>query len=196
MSRFSAVIFDLDGTLADSQLDFSAMRRETSCPEDIGLLEFIDSLEDERRRAQAVDVVHRHEMAGARRATWMPGAQALCRRLAHSPLPVGILTRNSRQAAELTIRALDIPHDMLVAREDAPPKPDPAGLLAILEAFGVAAQDAVYVGDYRYDLEAAANAGMASCLYDAGHGQAFRAQADIVVDHFDALAALLFADGR
>jgi beta-phosphoglucomutase-like phosphatase (HAD superfamily) len=35
------VIFDMDGTLVDSPLDFDAMRREIGCPPNRGLLEHI-----------------------------------------------------------------------------------------------------------------------------------------------------------
>ena len=187
-----AVIFDLDGTLADSRLDFAAMRQETDCPDELGLLEYIDALEDVSAKQRVAAVIHRHEMAGARRATWIDGAEALCLQLQQRGVPIGIFTRNSREAAKLTIESLSIPHQLLVAREDAPAKPDPTGLLRIVQAFSVTVEQALYVGDYRYDLEAAANAGIRSCLYDAGDAAEFRDQADIVVTQFQQLGDLLF----
>lgn len=190
--RVRAVIFDLDGTLADSQLDFAAMRRESSCPDDLGLLEFIDSLADPAEKERVANIIHCHEMAGARRATWIEGAQALCHQLTENDIPLAIFTRNSREAASYTVEALAIPHQILIAREDAPAKPDPTGLLAITEALDIDVDEALYVGDYLYDLQAAANAGMRSCLYDAGECEAFRDQADIVVTEFQQLASLLF----
>ena len=116
---FRGVVFDLDGTLADSRLDFEAMRADTGCPKGVGLLEFIDRLDSEEERRLAMDTIHYYEMDGARRATWIPGAEPLCHRLAGSGVPIGVFTRNSREAAELMLESLRIPCDSLVAREDA-----------------------------------------------------------------------------
>ncbi|MGB2337256.1 MAG: HAD family hydrolase, partial [Alcanivorax sp.] len=41
---FDGIIFDLDGTLVDSRLDFAAIRAHLNCPPDMGVLEFIDTL--------------------------------------------------------------------------------------------------------------------------------------------------------
>ena len=75
--RYKAVIFDLDGTLVDSRLDFAAMRAETGCPEGMGLLEYQAGIEDVERRNQVREVIYWHEMSGAKQATWMPGAEEM-----------------------------------------------------------------------------------------------------------------------
>jgi FMN phosphatase YigB (HAD superfamily) len=73
-----AVIFDLDGTLVDSRLDFPAMRAELQAPMDIGLLEYIEGLPTAGARRSAMAVVHRHEMTGGSAAPYHP---AHCRLL-------------------------------------------------------------------------------------------------------------------
>ena len=70
------VIFDLDGTLADSRLDFVAMRHEMELPPDVPILEALtrlDPLHADRCRA----ILHRHELAGAERAVLLPGVAEL-----------------------------------------------------------------------------------------------------------------------
>ena len=63
----AGVIFDLDGTLVDSALDFKLIRRELRLgPEPI--LEQMENLPDSRRR-ECEEVFARHETAGAMRAT-------------------------------------------------------------------------------------------------------------------------------
>jgi len=164
-----AVIFDLDGTLVDSRLDFVAMRRELGAPPGIGLLEYIDGLGSEAARGAAMDIVHRHEMAGAEAASWMPGAEYAVRTLHARDVPLAIVTRNSRQAASMTMARLDMPAMPLKAREDAAPKPDPAALLAIAAAWRLPPVRCAYVGDFRYDIEAAQRAGMLPVLYTPDH---------------------------
>ena len=46
------MLFDLDGTLADTRLDFTAIRAEVGVPEGIGVLEYLDRLEDAARAEQ------------------------------------------------------------------------------------------------------------------------------------------------
>lgn len=188
------IVFDLDGTLADSRLDFDAMRAETGCPRGVGLLEYIESLESEEERRQAHSVIQHYEMVGAEAATWIDGAESLCHRLAGSGIPLGVFTRNSRESSRRMVNALGIPCDMLVAREDAAAKPDPEGLIKIARCFRLRCEQMLCVGDFLFDLQAAARAGMSSCLYDPLGDSPHVAQADYVVRNFDQLADLIFGD--
>ena len=97
---FDGIIFDLDGTLVDSRLDFAAIRAHLNCPPDVGVLEFIDTL-PANEQAAAHAVVLEYERAGAERATWIPGAQSCLERLSVMGIPTAILTRNARVIAEL-----------------------------------------------------------------------------------------------
>ena len=190
-ARPAGLIFDLDGTLVDSRLDFAGMRREIGCPVGTGLLEFIAGREDTTERRAAEAVVHRHEMAGAANATWMPGARELLTALHRHRVPLGIVTRNSRPAAELTLRSLSAPALDLVTREDARPKPDPDGLLQLARRWQLSPSRLAYVGDFRFDLEAAAAAGMVSVLYLQDRNREFAPGADHVIGHFEELRAWL-----
>ena len=42
--NFKAFIFDMDGTLVDSFLDFDSMREELNFPKGVPLLEYIESM--------------------------------------------------------------------------------------------------------------------------------------------------------
>lgn len=191
LRHLQGIIFDLDGTLVDSQLDFAAMRRETGCPEGVGLLEFVAGLEQPEHREQALAIIHHHEMAGATAARWMPGAEAALLALRNARLPIGVVTRNSRAAAEHTFTALRAPPIDLLTREDARPKPDPDGLLQLAQRWRLAPSTLAYVGDFRFDLEAAQRAGMTAVLYLQPDNASYADQADLVISHFDELLKLL-----
>ncbi len=193
---FAAVIFDLDGTLAETGLNFEAIRRELDFPDGVGLLEHIETLNDPERVAQAHAVIERHEMAGAARATWIEGAEQLLRDLNHAGMPMGILTRNSRQAVECTHQALELDVDLILTREDCRPKPHPEGLLKIAAALRVDPAEAVYVGDFIYDLECARNAGMTACLFRNHSNEAFEPHADLVIERLVDLLLCLQPAGR
>lgn len=180
---FAAVLFDLDGTLVDTRLDFAVLRRELGFPEGIGVLEHLATLEDPEQAAWASTVIDRHEMEGASAATWIDGAQHVLETLHRNGVPTGILTRNSRAAVARTNAVLGLPVDLILTREDCAPKPHPEGLLLIADHLGLRPATTVYVGDFVFDLQAARNAGMASGLLRNGKNRHFEDQADLVLDH-------------
>jgi HAD superfamily hydrolase (TIGR01509 family) len=160
------VIFDLDGTLVDSRLDFPAMRQE------IGLLPGTPVLEGalaltgpSARRAWAI--IEEHERRGAETATAMPGVRALLDELHRRAVRVAVATRNGRTFARNSLERLHLPINLVVTRDDAPPKPDPAPLLKILKAWQMTPERAAMIGDYRFDLEAGRAAGTQTVLYSA-----------------------------
>jgi HAD superfamily hydrolase (TIGR01509 family) len=184
------IIFDLDGTLVDSRLDFAAMRRDLGLPERTPILEALAAVGDDGERTRLEGIVLRHELAGAERATLMPGVERLWSELARRDLRTAVFTRNARAVTEHTLARVGLAVDLIIAREDAPPKPDPAGLHAICAAWSVAADEVLFVGDYLYDLEAGRNAGIRTILY-APEPPDFTHDADATIAEMLALLAHL-----
>ena len=100
------------------------------------------------------------------------GAGEFLARLASANIPFAILTRNSRAALELVCRRLGITPSHTIAREDAPPKPDPTGLLQVCRGWGVRPDQTAMIGDYHFDLDAGRNAGSRTVLYLGGRDPA------------------------
>ena len=187
-------IFDLDNTLADSAIDFDAMRRALDLPLGKPILEEIDT----RPAADAAALHTRLEAlarAYALRATPLPGAQALLAALAERGCPRGILTRNSRANALATLaacgRAGCVAADHVLGRDEAAPKPAPAGVQKLLAAWDAAPASAVMVGDFRYDLEAGRRAGGATIYYDPQDQGLWTDSADIRVQSQTELLTLI-----
>ncbi len=187
------VIFDLDGTLVHSSLDFQALKDAVNCPPGIDLLAHVDDQPSSQRNAY-LSVIEDHEMQDAKEAGWICGAEAFVQRLQAQGLPMAIVTRNFSKAAQLKISNNRIPIDLVITREDAPAKPDPTALLEIAEQWQLEPQHLIYVGDYLYDVQAAANAGMRSCLYVEGCLPHYSEQADIVFSCFEELHTKLFSN--
>ncbi len=153
------VIFDLDGTLLEPQLDFDAMRREIGLPDGITLLEGMAEL-DEAGRARAERIVAEHETRAAESSRPMPGAAALIEQLRRRGTKVAVLTRNSRNSLRRACERHGLAFDAAVTREDMTPKPSPDGVHHLMEACGAGPRETVLVGDFRYDVEAGAAAGV------------------------------------
>lgn len=160
------LIFDLDGTLVDSGLDFDEMRREMELPDKQPILEAIPLL-PEPRRGRCWAILERHEREGAERAVLMPGVAELMEALARRNLRRAVFTRNARLPTLRTLERLGLRFDTVVAREDAPPKPDPTGIWKICESWGLRPDEVAMVGDYVFDIEAGRRAGAHTVCYAA-----------------------------
>jgi HAD superfamily hydrolase (TIGR01509 family) len=162
------IVFDLDGTLVDSRLDFEAMRREMELPPNLPILEALASLPSQHA-ARCREVLHRHELDGAARATLLPGVSELLVILNRRGLRVAIATRNSRRITEATLAKLGLAIDLVLTRDDGPVKPDPWPVLHACEQWGVLSADVVVVGDFRFDVESGRSAGSRTVLLTHPH---------------------------
>jgi HAD superfamily hydrolase (TIGR01509 family) len=160
------LIFDLDGTLVDSGLDFDRMRREMQLPERQPILEALEHL-PEPRRSECWAILDWHEREGAERATLMPGVTELMDALEHRDIRRAVFTRNGRVATLRTLNRLKLTFETVVAREDAPAKPNPTGIWTICESWGLRPDEVAMVGDYLFDIEAGHRAGAHTVCYAA-----------------------------
>jgi len=178
-----AWIFDMDGTLTVAAHDFDAIRAELGLAPRHPILEQLAAI-GEPRRAQLETRLAELELEIARASRPARGALDLLERLA-GRARLGILTRNTRANAIETLAAAGLagffPEGAIVGRDEAPPKPDPGGVLALLGQWRLAPEDAVVIGDYRFDLEAGRTAGTAVVYCDPSGGFEFAELADLCV---------------
>jgi HAD superfamily hydrolase (TIGR01509 family) len=181
------VIFDLDGTLVNSALDFDAMRREMSIEGSLPLLEALAAM-PAHRAERCWEILQQHERLGAARAVTYPGVHAFLEALAARGLARAVVTRNSRATTLSLLARLGLALDPVICREDAPVKPDPAAIHQICARWQVPPQQCVVIGDFRFDIEAARRAGAHAVLFAGGGGPSGLADdqaADFVLASFE-----------
>jgi HAD superfamily hydrolase (TIGR01509 family) len=157
------VIFDLDGTLTEPLLDFEAIRRELGLPAGVPILEALVPF-DAAARQRAEVILRRHEMEAIAAATLADGCVELLEILRARAIPTAILTRNVRAAVDDFVARFGFQFSAIHTREDGPPKPSPHGALALYRAMGLHPVDVWGVGDYKYDVIAARDAGCRTVL--------------------------------
>lgn len=180
-----AVVFDLDSTLTKPYLDFRKLRTELGLAGG-DILDWLAGLPaaEQQRARQAIEAF---EQDGVENVEWNDGAQQTLHAVQSLSLPVAIITRNSRASLQAVCQRLNMSVELLIAREDAPPKPDPASLQLVRHKFGVAPQTIVMVGDFRHDTEAGRAAGTWTVLLTNGREPYWTVEADIVIERLPEL---------
>ena len=151
-------VFDMDGTLTLAVHDFEAIKRALDIPQVDDILHHLAALPAAEAAAKHAWLLE-HERELALAAQPAPGAIALVRALRERDCRLGILTRNAHELALLTLEAIGLGDCFatadVIGRDEAPPKPDPGGLLHLAAQWRVAPGELVMVGDYRFDLDCA-----------------------------------------
>lgn len=191
MARVRGIIFDMDGTLVDSRLDFDAMRFEMGITTQTPILEAISATAHGPERDRMLATMRRHELRGADEAVLFDGVLEFLDHINQSGISAAVLTRNSRESTDRTLGRLNLSFSQVVTREDAPPKPDPAGVQMIANRWGFPVDEVIVIGDYLFDLQAGRKAGMRSILFAPAELPHFAGEADFVLRHFREAIALL-----
>lgn len=193
---YPGIIFDLDGTLIESTIDFNLMRSRVlrylaELVSDV-LLEGSDTIANNVERARRdlerkngktfVKTMEQHvewicnevEMMDVEATKEIPGAKHVLLYLRANGQKVGILTRGSRGYSEkaLQVAGLDHLYDAMVCRDDHAPieaKPHPEALRRTAIALGLPTERCIFVGDHLMDLECAKAAGSDFIAVLSGH---------------------------
>ena len=174
------VIFDMDGTITAPYLDFARIKVESG----IGDVDMLDYL----RRATGAEhervhtILTKFEESGVAGAKLNLGARTVLRFLAQHKIPTALLSRNSRRSVEGVCRKLDLRFDIVITREDGPHKPAPDSILQIARRWDMSPNEVLMIGDYKWDVFCAKNAG-APCvvLVNGGDVPDWAREADFVI---------------
>ncbi len=182
-----AVIFDMDGTLIRSTIDFHKMNQGVAetllrhgLPRDI--LDPSGKVNESIVRAYSYFKIHSHEgwaealerdlnrvsleveLANVHESQEVPGTADALRYLRSKSIRTAVLTRGSRIYTEKALSAagLDDKFEIVLCRDDHPlteAKPNPLALRRVYEALGLTGGECLFVGDHDTDLLCAQGAG-------------------------------------
>jgi len=156
--QVKAVLFDLDGVLVHSPLDLQAIKLELFGDPSIFLIEGLESYpEDEKIEKEKI--LRARELEAAEKASLDLFVAELFKWLEEKNIKRGVITRNCRDVVDVIRRKFSIDLGVVIAREDAPPKPDPACIYAACRLLDLNANECVMVGDYQFDIDAGNRAG-------------------------------------
>lgn len=165
-AAYDAVVYDLDGTLVELNVDWEAVTGEAAAvlsargvdTDGMTLWDVLETAEVKGLRGNVEEIITDHERDGARSSVRLPLAEEL-------PLdvPVAVCSLNAEAACRIALERHGIDGHIaaLVGRDTVDSeKPDPEPLLAAVRALGVGPGDALFVGDTQRDRHTAQQAGV------------------------------------
>ncbi len=186
VSTLGALVFDFDGTLAELNLDFAALRSEVHAlarrrgrrgPWPAGyLLEEVEALAKElgpefARRAR--ELIQRRELEAAARGRLFPFTRPLLQRLRAAGYALGVVTRNCAAAVRRVFPQVEEVAGCFLPRERVSRvKPHPEHLLSACRRLGVPPPHTAMVGDHPTDMAAARAAGCLAVGVTSGRSPA------------------------
>ncbi len=215
------VIFDVDGTLVDSQADIVGGMQVAFAQEGLAqpsrdaildavglslpefMVRLIPDYSETTRNAivegyKAEYAARRSRAAKGEGSPLYPGARAALEALHRDDtLLLGIATGKSRRGLDMLLDAHDL-RSLFVTHQCAdnhPSKPHPSMILTCLSDTGIAPEAAVMVGDTSFDMTMARAAGVGALGVSWGYHAADQLDADHVVETFadvpQAVAAIM-----
>ena len=203
-----AVLFDFDGTLADTAPDLAAAVNRLRVARGMaeldarevrpyasmgarGLLRIGFGMTPGHADYPAMrdEFLERYSEAVCVHTRLFPGMAELLRELETRSIPWGIVTNKAMRFTERIVPLLELKPACVVCGDSTPHlKPHPAPLLLASEMLKLETRQCVYVGDDLRDVQAARAAGMRSVAVEYGYHGADNAgpqtwNADIVISH-------------
>ncbi|OPX54686.1 phosphoglycolate phosphatase [Oceanospirillum multiglobuliferum] len=217
LSKPSAVLFDLDGTLIDTADDLAACLNRLLAEESLAhlphalirtqvsnganamiKLAFGHDLDEQLALSYRNRLLQHYAENIAQHSCWFDGLEAFTHKLKQTGIPWGIVTNKPRLYTDLLLNAMGIDQqvDVVVCPDDlGVAKPDPRPLLHACTQVQADPANAVYVGDHIRDIQAGRAAGMRTVAAAYGYIEAEDNiqlwQADHIVQHGAELTALI-----
>jgi phosphoglycolate phosphatase-like HAD superfamily hydrolase len=183
--KYRAVVFDMDGTLLDTKVDYAKMSNivfdemvklgvpETAINRSEGYRFNVESglnYMSENGMANRIPMIYLNiskiarnvEMENVEQAKPFPGTVELLTQLHAKGIKIGVLTRGCREYCETAIGkvcGLMKFVDGIVARDDYPEteaKPSPLAMMHIASRLSVTTDEILYLGDHKFDWQCAA----------------------------------------
>lgn len=175
--RPDALLFDLDGTLLDSELLWESAQQRTmeyfgqtwtadDQAHSIGgpIERVVDHIArrtgGEPGHIARILVTEIEQEVSSRPAHWMPGARELMLQARDAGIPVGIVSNSWRVLLDLLVGNIDVPVDITVSSTEVQrPKPDPQPYLLACELLGADPSRTVVLEDSPTGAEAGIRSG-------------------------------------
>ena len=186
MTRLKAVLFDMDGTLMNSQYDWPAIRAELGV-DGPSIIDALNAL-PELQRIESWARLEAIERQASLCAVLVEGTEALLNLLADDGIKTALVTNNSTKNTEALIGRFGLSFNVVITRDSGLYKPSGEPLIEAMRRLGVSGAETIAVGDSNYDIRAARAAGCSQVIIVNGGCRKWGQDADEAFENLRELA--------
>jgi HAD superfamily hydrolase (TIGR01509 family) len=184
-----AVVFDLDGTLIDSEYDWPAIRRRLGVTS-VSIIDELNGLPEPERRSRwrELEGIERQATLGAE---LREGAAELLKLLSGRGFATALVTNNTDDNTSLLLDRFDLQFDVVLTRDSGLWKPSGEPMAEAMRRLDVKPDRCLAVGDSLYDIDAAREAGCGRVCALYGAAKRYRDHADLAFPEIPAFIRYL-----
>ena len=149
-------IFDMDGTVFKSYLDWLTIREELDIPPGGNILEEI--YKDNRVDTKRLEILENYEKENTLKTEPINGISDFIIFLKRENIATVLLTNNNRENTCYLLDKFHLDFDLVVTRELRLWKPDPEAFFHVMKKVGSTAEETISIGDSHYDVKASQRA--------------------------------------
>jgi HAD superfamily hydrolase (TIGR01549 family) len=155
VSGVKLAIFDMDGTLFESYLDWPGIKREMKLDND-NILKSIyrNNQVDER----LLSLLEKYEKENTLKTRPFAGIGEFLQFLDHNRIKRALVTNNSRTNTDYLLRKFNLKFHEVITRESGLWKPDPEPFFHVMSHFSCPPEETLSIGDSDFDITASKKA--------------------------------------
>lgn len=167
-------IFDMDGTVFESYLDWSHIRKELGIESNILKEIYQDGIVDQRR----LEILENYEESNTLNTKPVKGISQCLDYLENREIKTALVTNNNKKNTDFLLHKFNLRFDTVITREMKLWKPDPDAFLFVMELYRCRAYEVIAIGDSHYDVKAAKAADIPGIFIINNQAHSLRRQVD------------------
>jgi HAD superfamily hydrolase (TIGR01549 family) len=149
-------IFDMDGTVFESYLNWQEIRAQLEIKEGDSILKTI--YQDNRVDEFRLKILEEYEKENTFKTKPIIGAAEFLSYLRTQGIVTVLITNNNRENTDFLLNKFDLCFDLVITREMRLWKPEPDGLIYVMNLYKCEPGEVISIGDSHYDIKASQGA--------------------------------------
>jgi HAD superfamily hydrolase (TIGR01509 family) len=170
------VIFDMDGTIFESFLDWPRIRKDLGL-ENRNILQAI--YRSGRVDHRKLSLLEKYERENTLKAKPVRGIKSFLAFLDTRQVKPVLVTNNNKSNTEFLLDKFRLNFHGLVTRESGLWKPDPGAFLTLMKRFSVAPAETISIGDSLFDIQASKSADITDIFVKINRNRPIVTQTDV-----------------
>jgi HAD superfamily hydrolase (TIGR01509 family) len=152
-------LFDMDGTIVDSHLDWQLIRNHLHIKPGLTILH--DIYQHAAVNEQKLALLESYEQANTLVVAPITGVGKFLEHLADAGIKRALITNNNRVNTNYLLEKYQLPFDLVITRELQLWKPEPDVFFHVMNHYGCRPSETLSIGDSHYDIIASRAAQLA-----------------------------------